>query len=179
MSITDPNGRKIQYETHPLITGDGESVKIISILDPHSTSPARRITSDGETGIAVDDLAGSGTGLTVFGRFWGDRASLAEVWLRHDRPAAAAVIDDCIRRGLGYEEPLIAEAVRKRLGLSQSEIGIKMGMAPSNLDDAARRRNVGRSVRRYETDGGPPIMYGLALRWLAFRAGLIDLLPGS
>lgn len=172
MSVIDKHGRRIQYETNPLLSGDGQSVKIISIHDPNSSEPARRITMDGTSPISEEEMVGSGKGLTVFGRFWGDRASLASVWLK-DKAAGEAVIEDCISRGIGYEEPLIAEAVRKKLKLSQSEIGIKMGMAPDNLDDEKRRRNVGRSVRRYETDGGPPIMYGLALRWMAHKAGLI------
>jgi hypothetical protein len=85
-----------------------------------------------------------------------------------------AEITDLIRRGLDYEDPAVFAAVRRALGLTQSELGLRLGMAPDNTDDDARRRNVGRTIRRYEAKGAP-VYIALALRWLAACEGLLEI----
>lgn len=168
-TCADGRGRVIQY----IHGNEGTGVRLCSIADPASDAPARRIVNGAAGGIDADELAGSGRGLTVYGQHKFDRPTLGEAWLSIDKPAAVAIIEDCVRKGVGYSEPLVFEAVRKRLGMSQAELGLALDMAPGNSDMDARRRNVGRTIRRYETDGGPPKTVAQALRWMAWRAGIL------
>lgn len=173
-TTTDDLGRTVAYAIVTYLDRAAEGARLVSIHDPNSAQPARRIVDGATQAISQDEV--SAPGLTVYGRNAHDRPALGDAVIL-DRDAAEAIISDCIRKGLAYEDPSVCAAVRKRLGMSQSELGIRMGMAPDNDDPVKRRDNVGRVIRRYETTGCP-VTFGLALRWLAMRAGLIDSAAG-
>jgi hypothetical protein len=93
---------------------------------------------------------------------------LAEA-LKIDAAAARLVIERSVVAGMHYEHPIIFNAVRRALGLSQGELGLVLGYGRGDPDKAAR------TVRLFEQiDGdGPTLVSAFALRWLALERGLL------
>ncbi len=174
-NITDGASRAIHVITSNEV--GVPAVGIASVRDLTSTAPPRRMVGrDWQDQGAIDpDDVPSPAGTTLYGRHKGERPDITDM-LAIDPVAARLVIAWCVETGYGYEAGEVFAAARKRLGMSQAELGLALDMAAGNSDLQARARNVGRTIRRYE-DEGAPVMAAHALRWLSHRAGILITSP--
>lgn len=174
--ITDGVSRAIQVITSNEV--GVPAVGIASVRDLSSTAaPVRLFGPDWADVVAIDPDDVPPPGTVLYGRHKGDRPTIRAM-LHLDAVAARLVIAWCVRTGYGYEVGEVFAAARKRLDLSQAELGLAFDMAAGNNDMASRARNVGRTIRRYE-DEGAPVIAAHALRWLCHRAGIIADAPGA
>ena len=61
--------------------------------------------------------------------------------------------------------PTEIKALRKQLGLSQSEMGRLLGLKPENAGNTVRRWEMDRSIKSHRTPSGPVVVAMTLIKW--------------